>query len=75
MEAPAKIWRGLLWNCEFYIEFPGSNKPNLSSASRGGNDAAIVCADADIDSAVPRIATLSFLNSGQVPIKHWISSL
>ncbi|KAL6709106.1 hypothetical protein ACN47E_001922 [Coniothyrium glycines] len=32
----------------------------------GGNDAAIVCADVDIDKCLPKIATLSFLNSGQI---------
>lgn len=32
----------------------------------GGNDAAIVCEDVDIDKCMPKIATLSFLNSGQI---------
>lgn len=32
----------------------------------GGNDAAIVCADVEIDKCLPKIATLSFLNSGQI---------
>lgn len=32
----------------------------------GGNDAAIVCDDVDIEKIVPKIATLSFLNSGQI---------
>ena len=32
----------------------------------GGNDPAIVCEDVDIDKIVPKIATLSFLNSGQI---------
>ncbi|KAJ4269763.1 hypothetical protein NW762_001431 [Fusarium torreyae] len=32
----------------------------------GGNDAAIVCEDVDIDRCMPKIATLSFLNSGQI---------
>lgn len=32
----------------------------------GGNDAAIVCADVDIMKCLPKIATLSFLNSGQI---------
>lgn len=32
----------------------------------GGNDAAIVCGDVDIDKCLPKIATLSFLNSGQI---------
>jgi len=32
----------------------------------GGNDAAIVCADVDIEKCLPKIATLSFLNSGQI---------
>ncbi|KAH7067608.1 aldehyde dehydrogenase-like protein [Paraphoma chrysanthemicola] len=32
----------------------------------GGNDAAIVCPDVDIDKCLPKIATLSFLNSGQI---------
>ncbi|KAH8706021.1 aldehyde dehydrogenase [Talaromyces proteolyticus] len=60
------------------ISFTGSTatgKKVMESASKnltrvtlelGGNDAAIVCSDADIDSAVPKIATLSFLNSGQI---------
>ncbi|CRG83674.1 hypothetical protein PISL3812_01029 [Talaromyces islandicus] len=32
----------------------------------GGNDPAIVCEDVDIDAIVPKIATLAFLNSGQI---------
>ena len=32
----------------------------------GGNDPAIVCEDVDIDKIVPKIATLAFLNSGQI---------
>ncbi|KAK2606526.1 hypothetical protein N8I77_005269 [Diaporthe amygdali] len=32
----------------------------------GGNDAAIVCADVDIASVVPKIATLALINTGQV---------
>lgn len=32
----------------------------------GGNDAAIVCEDVDIAKCLPKIATLSFLNSGQI---------
>lgn len=32
----------------------------------GGNDAAIICEDVDIDVVVPKIATLAFLNSGQI---------
>ncbi|KAF1847098.1 aldehyde dehydrogenase-like protein [Cucurbitaria berberidis CBS 394.84] len=32
----------------------------------GGNDAAIVCGDVDIDKCLPKITTLSFLNSGQI---------
>ncbi|KAL2213292.1 aldehyde dehydrogenase-like protein [Sarocladium strictum] len=32
----------------------------------GGNDAAIVCNDVDIEKTVPAISTLSFLNSGQI---------
>jgi len=32
----------------------------------GGNDAAIVCEDVDIDKCLPKITTLSFLNSGQI---------
>jgi hypothetical protein len=31
-----------------------------------GNDAAIICDDVDIDTCLPKIATLSFLNSGQI---------
>ena len=32
----------------------------------GGNDPAIVCADVDIETTAQKIATLSFLNSGQI---------
>ncbi|PVH81315.1 aldehyde dehydrogenase [Cadophora sp. DSE1049] len=32
----------------------------------GGNDAAIVCADVDIEKVAPQIATFAFLNSGQI---------
>jgi acyl-CoA reductase-like NAD-dependent aldehyde dehydrogenase len=32
----------------------------------GGNDPAIVCDDVDINKIVPKIATLAFLNSGQI---------
>lgn len=32
----------------------------------GGNDAAIVCEDVDMDKCLPKIATLAFLNSGQI---------
>ncbi|RBR15625.1 uncharacterized protein FIESC28_07266 [Fusarium coffeatum] len=32
----------------------------------GGNDPAIICDDVDIDAIVPKIATLVFLNSGQI---------
>ncbi|KAK8116761.1 aldehyde dehydrogenase [Apiospora kogelbergensis] len=32
----------------------------------GGNDAAIVCADADLETTVPKIATMAYLNSGQI---------
>ncbi|KAJ5692503.1 hypothetical protein N7462_001926 [Penicillium macrosclerotiorum] len=32
----------------------------------GGNDPAIVCEDVDIDKILPKIATLAFLNSGQI---------
>ncbi|KAL2157912.1 hypothetical protein VTH06DRAFT_4967 [Thermothelomyces fergusii] len=32
----------------------------------GGNDAAIVCDDVDLDRCLPKIATLAFLNSGQI---------
>lgn len=32
----------------------------------GGNDAAIICEDVDIDVVVPKITTLAFLNSGQI---------
>lgn len=32
----------------------------------GGNDAAIVCEDVDIDAVVPKITSLAFLNSGQI---------
>lgn len=32
----------------------------------GGNDAAIVCEDVDISKCMPKIATLAFINSGQI---------
>lgn len=32
----------------------------------GGNDAAIVCEDVDIDKCLPKIAMMCFLNSGQI---------
>ncbi len=32
----------------------------------GGNDAAIVCEDVDIEKCIPKITTLAFLNSGQI---------
>jgi len=32
----------------------------------GGNDAAIVCEDVEIEKCMPKIATLAFLNSGQI---------
>ncbi|KAK8859610.1 NAD-dependent aldehyde dehydrogenase [Apiospora arundinis] len=32
----------------------------------GGNDAAIICADADLATVVPKIATFAYINSGQV---------
>ncbi|TDZ72065.1 putative aldehyde dehydrogenase FUS7 [Colletotrichum trifolii] len=32
----------------------------------GGNDAAIVCEDVDISKCIPKIATMAFLNSGQI---------
>ncbi|KAH8674260.1 aldehyde dehydrogenase-like protein [Xylariales sp. PMI_506] len=32
----------------------------------GGNDAAIICEDVDIAACLPKIATLAFLNSGQI---------
>ncbi|KAL3447713.1 Aldehyde/histidinol dehydrogenase [Aspergillus insuetus] len=32
----------------------------------GGNDAAIICEDVDIPAIIPKIATLAFLNSGQI---------
>ncbi|KAL2837524.1 Aldehyde/histidinol dehydrogenase [Aspergillus pseudodeflectus] len=62
------------------ISFTGSTatgKRVMESASHnltrvtlelGGNDAAIVCEDADLKSAVPAIVSLAFLNSGQICI-------
>ncbi|KAG4437808.1 hypothetical protein IFR05_006695 [Cadophora sp. M221] len=32
----------------------------------GGNDAAIVCADVDVEKVAPQVATFAFLNSGQI---------
>ena len=60
------------------ISFTGSTftgKKVMESASKtlkrvtlelGGNDPAIVCADVDIETTAQKIATLSFLNSGQI---------
>jgi len=60
------------------ISFTGSiatGKRVMESCSRtlkrvtlelGGNDPAIVCEDVDIEKIVPKIATLAFLNSGQI---------
>ncbi|TVY12635.1 putative aldehyde dehydrogenase FUS7 [Lachnellula arida] len=60
------------------ISFTGSTatgKKVMESASKtlkrvtlelGGNDAAIVCKSVDIKSVAPQIATLGFLNSGQI---------
>ncbi|KAJ5226533.1 aldehyde dehydrogenase [Penicillium chermesinum] len=62
------------------ISFTGSTetgKKVMDSASRrlarvtlelGGNDAAIICPDVDIETAAPTVATLAFLNSGQICI-------
>ncbi|KAF4464078.1 aldehyde dehydrogenase [Fusarium albosuccineum] len=62
------------------ISFTGSTatgKKVMESASKnltrvtlelGGNDAAIVCSDADIQVAAPSIATAAFMNSGQICI-------
>lgn len=33
--------------------------------SSGGNDPAIVCGDVDVKDAVPKVASLAFMNSGQ----------
>jgi acyl-CoA reductase-like NAD-dependent aldehyde dehydrogenase len=60
------------------ISFTGSTatgKKVMESASKtlkrvtlelGGNDPAIVCKSANIAEVAPKIATLAFLNSGQV---------
>ena len=60
------------------ISFTGSTftgKKIMESASKtlkrvtlelGGNDPAIICANVDIESTAQKVATLSFLNSGQV---------
>ena len=60
------------------ISFTGSTatgKKVMESASKtlkritlelGGNDPAIVCQNVDIKAVAPKIATLAFLNSGQV---------
>lgn len=60
------------------ISFTGSTftgKKVMESCSRtlkrvtlelGGNDVAIVCEDADIASAIPTVATMCFLGSGQI---------
>ena len=60
------------------ISFTGSTftgKKVMESAAKtlkrvtlelGGNDPAIVCADVDIETTAQKIATLSFLNSGQI---------
>ncbi|KEF62465.1 NAD-dependent aldehyde dehydrogenase [Exophiala aquamarina CBS 119918] len=60
------------------ISFTGSSatgKKVMESASKtlkrvtlelGGNDPAVVCDDVDIKEVAPKIATLAFLNSGQI---------
>ncbi|KAI6713924.1 hypothetical protein JHW43_003578 [Diplocarpon mali] len=57
------------------ISFTGSTRTGklvAASAAQtlkrvtGGNDAAIICADVDIEKVAPRIATFAFLNSGQI---------
>ncbi|KAH7127935.1 Aldehyde/histidinol dehydrogenase [Dactylonectria estremocensis] len=60
------------------ISFTGSTatgKRVMESASRnltrvtlelGGNDAAIVCSDVDVETAAPHLAQVAFMNSGQV---------
>lgn len=60
------------------ISFTGSSatgKRVLASCSRtlkrvtlelGGNDAAIICEDADLAQAIPKVGTLAFLFSGQI---------
>lgn len=60
------------------ISFTGSvptGKKVMEAASKtlkrvtlelGGNDAAIVCADVDIDEVAPKMATQAFVNSGQI---------
>ncbi|OAL27793.1 hypothetical protein AYO20_09646 [Fonsecaea nubica] len=60
------------------ISFTGSSatgKKVMESASKtlkrvtlelGGNDPAIICDDVNVDEVAPRIATLAFLNSGQI---------
>ncbi|KAM5368089.1 hypothetical protein ACJZ2D_009693 [Fusarium nematophilum] len=62
------------------ISFTGSTATGakvMESASRnltrvtlelGGNDAAIVCSDADVEPAAQQIATAAFMNSGQICI-------
>ncbi|KAF7554294.1 hypothetical protein G7Z17_g3030 [Cylindrodendrum hubeiense] len=62
------------------ISFTGSTatgKRAMESASKnltrvtlelGGNDAAIVCSDANVEVAAPQIAQASFMNSGQICI-------
>lgn len=60
------------------ISFTGSSatgKKVMESASRtlkrvtlelGGNDPAIICDDVNVEEVAPKIATLAFLNSGQI---------
>lgn len=43
----------------------GGRKANRDTC-RGGNDPAVVFEDVDIDDVASKIATFSFLNSGQV---------
>jgi acyl-CoA reductase-like NAD-dependent aldehyde dehydrogenase len=38
----------------------------LTEENRGGNDPAIICKSVDIKTVAPKIATLNFLNSGQI---------
>ncbi|KAE8371916.1 hypothetical protein BDV26DRAFT_298343 [Aspergillus bertholletiae] len=47
------------------MSFTGSTGSG-SQFSCPGNDAAIVCADVDVKAAATRVATLAFINSGQV---------
>ena len=48
------------------VSSPSPPRATNLTTSSGGNDPAIVCKDVDIDAAAQKVATLAFLNSGQI---------